>query len=85
MKRVLLLGNARVWILMLFIDPRAGSGGALRDGSVSRDGSVASPVCHQANHLLLSRRQQTLSLGIDDPCRGCRADGFDDVPYLFRI
>jgi hypothetical protein len=32
-----------------------------------------------------SRRQQTLSLGINDRAGGARADGFDDVPYLFRI
>ena len=55
------------------------------DAQLLRDLSVASPISHQANDVLLSCSQKTRSLGVDDPCRRCRTDGFDDVPYLFRI
>jgi hypothetical protein len=40
------------------------------DAQSLRDRSVTSPICHQADDLLLSCSQKTLSLSVDDPCRG---------------
>ena len=53
------------------------------DAQLRRDRSVDSPICHQANDLLLSCSQKTRSLGVDDPCRGAEPMASTMYPTCF--
>ena len=59
--------------------------GVFFDTEVLRDLAITDPFYDQADDLVFSWCQQTLSLGIDYPPRRRRFQGFDQVAYLLSI